>query len=81
MKIYISWEDYHKDGPISQKIHEDNLKFNQIICIAKVLRLGDVLVDFNISSNLICRVLPDSDDIKNQQGQFTFSRDLQKHPI
>ena len=34
--IYITWEDYNnKIEQLAKKIHEDNLKFNQIICIAK----------------------------------------------
>ncbi len=34
--IYITWEDYHKKiEQLAKKVHEDNLKFNQIICIAK----------------------------------------------
>ena len=42
--IYISWEDYHKKiEQLAKKVHEDNCKFNQIICIAKGgLRVGDV---------------------------------------
>ena len=81
--IYISWEDYHnKIEHLAKKVHEDNLKFNQIICIAKGgLRVGDV---FSRLFNVPLAILSvesyhgDSDDIKNQQGQFTFSRDLAK---
>ena len=42
--IYITWNDYHKKiEQLAKKVHEDNLKFNQIICIAKGgLRVGDV---------------------------------------
>ena len=42
--IYITWEDYHKKiEQLAKKVYEDNLKFNQIICIAKGgLRVGDV---------------------------------------
>ena len=42
--IYITWDDYHKKiEQLAKKVHEDNLKFNQIICIAKGgLRVGDV---------------------------------------
>ena len=42
--IYITWEDYHKKiEQLAKKIHDDNLKFNQIICIAKGgLRVGDI---------------------------------------
>ena len=33
--IYITWEDYHKKiEQLAKKIHDDNLKFNQIICIS-----------------------------------------------
>ena len=48
--IYITWEDYHKKiEQLAKKIHDDNLKFNQIICIAKGgLRVGDILVTFNV---------------------------------
>ena len=81
--IYITWEDYHKKiEQLAKKIYEDNLKFNQIICIAKGgLRVGDV---FSRLFNVPLAILSvesyhgDSDDIKNQQGQFTFSRDLAK---
>ena len=49
--IYITWEDYHKKiEQLAKKVYEDNLKFNQIICIAKGgLRVGDVLADFLMS--------------------------------
>ena len=42
--IYVTWEDYHKKiEQLAKKIHADNLKFNQIICIAKGgLRVGDI---------------------------------------
>ena len=81
--IYITWEDYHKKiEQLAKKIHDDNLKFNQIICIAKGgLRVGDI---FSRLFNVPLAILSvesyhgDSDDIKNQQGQFTFSRDLAK---
>ena len=34
--IHISWDDYHKKiEQLAKKVHDDNLKFNQIICIAK----------------------------------------------
>ena len=81
--IYITWNDYHKKiEQLAKKVHDDNLKFNQIICIAKGgLRVGDV---FSRLFNVPLAILSvesyhgDSDDIKNQQGQFTFSRDLAK---
>ena len=81
--IYITWDDYHKKiEELAKKVHEDNLKFNQIICIAKGgLRVGDV---FSRLFNVPLAILSvesyhgESDDIKNQQGQFTFSRDLAK---
>ena len=81
--IYITWEDYHnKIEQLAKKVYDDNLKFNQVICIAKGgLRVGDV---FSRLFNVPLAILSvesyhgDSDDIKNQQGQFTFSRDLAK---
>ena len=81
--IYISWEDYHKKIELlAKKVHQENCKFNQIICIAKGgLRVGDV---FSRLFNVPLAILSvesyhgKSDDIKNQQGQFTFSRDLAK---
>ena len=54
--IYITWEDYHKKiEQLAKKIHEDNLQFNQIICIAKGgLRVGDVFSRlFNVHPYLI----------------------------
>ena len=34
--IYITWEDYHKKiEQLAKKVHADNWKFNQVICIAK----------------------------------------------
>ena len=81
--IYITWENYHnKIEQLAKKVHEDNLKFNQIICIAKgVLRVGDVLVDFltfpailSVEFTMVIMMI-----LKNQ-GQFTFSRDLAKPP-
>ena len=81
--IYITWEDYHKKiEQLAKKVHDDNWKFNQVICIAKGgLRVGDV---FSRLFNVPLAILSvesyhgSSDDVKNQQGQFTFSRDLAK---
>ena len=75
--IYITWEDYHnKIEQLAKKVHEDNLKFNQIICIAKGgLRVGDVfsrLFNVPLAIPFAESYHGDSDDIKNQQGQFTF---------
>ena len=45
--IYITWEEYHKKiEQLAKKIHEDNLKFNQIICIAKGIKVGDIFIGF-----------------------------------
>ena len=81
--IYITWENYHKKiEQLAKKIYLDNCKFNQVICIAKGgLRVGDV---FSRLFNVPLAILSvesyhgKSNDIKNQQGQFTFSRDLAK---
>ena len=75
--IYISWEDYHKKiEQLAKKVHKDNCKFNQIICIAKGgLRVGDVfsrLFDVPLAILSVESYHGKSDDIKNQQGQFTF---------
>ena len=81
--IYITWENYHKKiEQLAKKVYDDNWKFNQVICIAKGgLRVGDV---FSRLFNVPLAILSvesyhgSSDDVKNQQGQFTFSRDLAK---
>ena len=81
--IYISWEDYHKKiEELAINVYKDGCKFNQVICIAKGgLRVGDV---FSRLFNVPLAILSvesyhgGNDDIKNQQGQFTFSRDLAK---
>ena len=81
--IYISWDDYHnKIESLAKKVYQDNCKFNQIICIAKGgLRVGDI---FSRLFNVPLAILSVEsyhggiDSIKDQQGQFTFSRDLAK---
>ena len=81
--IYVTWEDYHKKvEKLAKIVFEDGWKFNQVICIAKGgLRVGDV---FSRLFNVPLAILSvesyhgNSDDVKNQQGQFTFSRDLAK---
>ena len=81
--IYVTWEDYHKKiEQLAQKVYKDGWMFNQVICIAKGgLRVGDV---FSRLFNVPLAILSvesyhgNSDDLKNQQGQFTFSRDLAK---
>ena len=58
--VYISWEDYHKKiEQLAKKVYEDNLKFNQIICIAKGgLRVGDIFSRlFNVPLAILCWVL------------------------
>ena len=61
--IYITWEDYHKKiEQLAKKVHEDNWKFNQVICIAKGgLRVGDVILKVDEkkinSANDIIRVI------------------------
>ena len=76
--IYITWEDYHnKIEQLAKKVYEDNLKFNQIICIAKGgLRVGDV---FSRLFNVPLAILSvesyhgDSDDIKKSTENITYS--------
>ena len=82
-EIHVTWEVYHKKiEQLARKVYQDKWKFNQVICIAKGgLRVGDV---FSRLFNVPLAILSvesyhgNSDDIKNQQGQFTFSRDLAK---
>ena len=81
--IYVTWKDYHKKiEQLAQKVYKDDWKFNQVICIAKGgLRVGDV---FSRLFNVPLAILSvesyhgNNDDMKKQQGQFTFSRDLAK---
>ena len=80
---YITWQKYMSDiEKLAVKVSNDGFDFDQIVCIAKGgLRVGDV---FSRLFNVPLAILSvesyhgDSDDIKNQQGQFTFSRDLAK---
>ena len=80
---YITWQKYMSDiEKLAVKVSDDGFDFDQIVCIAKGgLRVGDV---FSRLFNVPLAILSvesyhgDSDDIKNQQGQFTFSRDLAK---
>ena len=82
-KLHISWERYEDEiEKLAEIVYNDGYKFNQVVCIAKGgLRVGDV---FSRLFNVPLAILSvesyhgDSDDIKNQQGQFTFSRDLAK---
>ena len=82
--IYITWEDYHnKIEQLAKKVHEDNLKFNQIICIAKVdYRVGDV---FSRLFNVPLAILSvesyhgDSDDIKTARTVYFFTKRFSKN--
>ena len=81
--IYVTWEDYHKKiEQLAKNVFQDGWKFNQVICIAKGgLRVGDVfsrLFDVPLAILSVESYHGKSDDIKNQQGQITFSRDLAK---
>ena len=75
--IYITWEDYHKKiEQLAKKIHDDSLKFNQVICIAKGgLRVGDI---FSRLFNVPLAILSvesyhgDSDDIKINKDSLLF---------
>ncbi len=82
--IYITWEDYHhKIEQLAKKVYDDNCKFNQIICIAKGgLRVGDI---FSRLFNTPLAILSvesyhgNSNDIKNQQGQFYIFKRFSKN--
>ena len=81
--LFVSWEEYHqKTEELAIKVHDDGWEFNQVVCIAKGgMRVGDVFARiFNVPLAILSveSYHGDSDDIKNQQGQFTFSRDLAK---
>ena len=81
--IYVTWEDYHKKiEQLAQKIHKNDCKFNQIICIAKGgLRVGDIfsrLFDVPLAIMSVESYKKGTGNILDQQGQFTFSRDLAK---
>ena len=81
--IYVTWNQYHnKIEQLALKVYQDGWKFNQVICIAKGgLRLGDIfsrLFKVPLAILSVESYHGDSDDIKNKQGQFTFSRDLAK---
>ena len=81
--LYVTWEDYNKKiEQLAHKVYQDGWKFNQVICIAKGgLRVGDIfsrLFDVPLAILSVESYQGGNDDIKNQQGQFTFSRDLAK---
>ena len=81
--LYISWDEYNKKiEQLAIQVYKDGWKFNQTICIAKGgLRVGDVLsrlFDVPLAILSVESYHGGSGDIKNQQGQFTFSRDLAK---
>ena len=81
--IYITWEDYHKKiEQLAKKVHNDNWQFNQVICIAKGgLRVGDIfsrLFDVPLAIMSVESYKKGTGNILDQQGQFTFSRDLAK---
>ena len=81
--LYISWEEYtEKIEQLAIKVYEDGYRFNQVVCIAKGgLRIGDIFCRlFNVPLAIISveSYRGESNGIQNQQGQFTFSRDLAK---
>jgi len=81
--IYITWDEYNKKiEQLALKVYQDGWKFNQVICIAKGgLRAGDVfsrLFDVPLAILSVESYYEGRGDIKNQQGQLTFSRDLAK---
>ena len=81
--LYVTWKDYNKKiEQLAHKVYQDGWKFNQVICIAQGgLRVGDIfsrLFDVPLAILSVESYQGGNDDIKNQQGQFTFSRDLAK---
>ena len=81
--LYISWDEYNKKiEQLAIKVYQDGWEFNQVVCIAKGgLRVGDI---FSRLFNAPLAILSvesysgESNEAKDQQGQFTFSRDLAK---
>ena len=81
--LYISWDEYNKKiEQLAIQVYQDGWKFNQVVCIAKGgLRVGDVFSRlFNVPLAILSveSYSGKSNDVKDQQGQFTFSRDLAK---
>ena len=81
--LYVSWDDYTKKiEQLALKVYEDGYQFDQIVCIAKGgLRIGDVFCRlFNVPLAILSveSYHGETDGIQNQQGKFTFSRDLAK---
>ena len=81
--LYISWDEYNKKiEQLAIKVYQDGWEFNQVVCIAKGgLRVGDIFSRlFNIPLAILSveSYSGESNEAKNRQGQFTFSRDLAK---
>ena len=81
--LYVSWEEYTEYiEKLAVKVHEDGYQFNQIVCIAKGgLRIGDIfcrLFDVPLAILSVESYHGETGGIQNQQGEFTFSRDLAK---
>ena len=81
--LYISWDEYNKKiEQLAIQIYQDGWKFNQVVCIAKGgLRVGDIfsrLFDAPLAILSVESYSGESNEAKDQQGQFTFSRDLAK---
>ena len=76
--LYISWDEYNKKiEQLAIQVYQDGWKFNQVVCIAKGgLRVGDI---FSRLFNAPLAILSvesysgESNEAKDQQGQFTFS--------
>ena len=81
--LYISWDEYNKKiEQLAIKVYQDGWEFNQVVCIAKGgLRVGDIfsrLFDAPLAILSVESYSGESNEAKDQQGQFTFSRDLAK---
>ena len=81
--IHITWNEYNKKiEELAIKVYQDGCKFNQVICIAKGgLRVGDIfsrLFDVPLAIMSVESYKKGTGNILDQQGQFTFSRDLAK---
>ena len=81
--LYISWDEYNKKiEQLAIKVYQDGLEFNQVVCIAKGgLRIGDIFCRlFNVPLAILSveSYSGESNEVKDHQGQFAFSRDLAK---
>lgn len=75
--VYISWSDYHqKIEQLAVKIHQSNWQFNQIVCIARGLRVGDILSRIYKQPLAILSTSSYRGNAKEERSNLIFSRHL-----